>query len=100
MERATEVGAGGLCRGTKSDERPPHRPRILLVICRTLRRPECHREAGGSMRAVFLSLIALSIGLTVAVRAQIMNNPIAPPILKRGLPVEIHELVRLPDPRA
>src|SRR5580765_1722326 len=51
------------------------------------------------MRAVLFSLIAVLIGLTVAVRAQITSNPIAAPIVKRGLAVEIQELVRLPDTR-
>jgi hypothetical protein len=51
------------------------------------------------MRAVLVSLVAVVIGLTVAVRAQITSNPIAAPILKRGLAVEIQELVRLPDTR-
>src|SRR5580765_3813975 len=51
------------------------------------------------MRAVLFSLIAVLIGLTVVVRAQITSNPIAAPIAKRGLAVEIQELVRLPDTR-
>jgi hypothetical protein len=51
------------------------------------------------MRAVLLSLAAALIALTVAVRAQITSNPIAAPIVKRGLAVEIQELVRLPDTR-
>jgi Glucose / Sorbosone dehydrogenase len=51
------------------------------------------------MRAVLLSLVAAFIALTVAVRAQITSNPIAAPIVKRGLAVEIQELVRLPDTR-
>jgi Glucose / Sorbosone dehydrogenase len=51
------------------------------------------------MRAVLLSVAAALIALTVAVRAQITSNPIAAPIVKRGLAVEIQELVRLPDTR-
>ncbi|HEX7797487.1 MAG TPA: PQQ-dependent sugar dehydrogenase [Vicinamibacterales bacterium] len=51
------------------------------------------------MRAVLLSLVAALIALTVAVRAQITSNPIAAPIVKRGLAVEVQELVRLPDTR-
>jgi hypothetical protein len=51
------------------------------------------------MRTVFLSLAAALIALTVAVRAQITGNPMAAPIGKHGLAVEIQELVRLPDTR-
>jgi Glucose / Sorbosone dehydrogenase len=51
------------------------------------------------MRAALLSFVAALIALTVAVSAQITSNPIAASIAKRGLAVEIQELVRLPDTR-
>ena len=51
------------------------------------------------MRAVVSSLIALSIGLTVAVYAQITSNPLSAPVEKRGLMVEIRDVARLPDSR-
>jgi hypothetical protein len=51
------------------------------------------------MRVVVLSLAAALIALTVGIHAQITNNPIAAPIVKRGLAVEIQELARLPDTR-
>jgi hypothetical protein len=46
-----------------------------------------------------LALVVAVICITGAVHAQITSNPIAAPILKRGLAVEIQELVRLPDTR-
>src|SRR5262249_30651303 len=49
--------------------------------------------------AVLFSFVAVVIGLTVAIRAQIASNPIAAPILKRGLAVEVQEVVRLPETR-
>jgi hypothetical protein len=51
------------------------------------------------MRAALLSFVAALIALTVAVSAQITSNPSAASIAKRGLAVEIQELVRLPDTR-
>jgi len=51
------------------------------------------------MRAVIVSLVAAFLALTITVRTQITSNPIAAPIVKRGLAVEIQELVRLPDTR-
>src|SRR5262249_17210376 len=50
-----------------------------------------------AMRTRLILVVAVFICITV-VRAQI-GNPIASPILKRGLAVEIQELVRLPDTR-
>src|SRR5437773_3565553 len=49
------------------------------------------------MRLVTVLLIA--IWTTRAVEAQITSNPIPAPIVKRGLAVEIKDLVRLPDTR-
>jgi hypothetical protein len=44
-----------------------------------------------------IPLLALSIaGIT---NAQITKNPIPEPIVKRGLAVEVKEIVRLPDTR-
>src|SRR5215475_10092393 len=51
------------------------------------------------MRAVLFSFVAAVIVLTVAIRAQITSNPMAAPILKRGLAAEVQEVVRLPDTR-
>ena len=47
----------------------------------------------------FLIGVLLTIGAVAAVRAQITSNPIPAPIVKRGLAVEIKDLVRLPDTR-
>jgi hypothetical protein len=44
--------------------------------------------------------LLLAYGAAAAVRAQITSNPIPAPIVKRGLAVEIKDLVRLPDTRA
>src|SRR5258708_5828803 len=44
-------------------------------------------------------VVAVFIGITGAVHAQITSNPIAAPIAKRGIAVEIQDLVRLPDTR-
>jgi hypothetical protein len=46
-----------------------------------------------------LLVVAVFIGMTGAVRAQITSNPIATPVAKRGIAVEIQDLVRLPDTR-
>ncbi len=57
---------------------------------------------GGSMRLGMRLLVmaVLCAALTAAaIRAQITSNPIPAPIVKRGLAVEIRELVRLPDTR-
>src|SRR5262245_33964405 len=48
-------------------------------------------------RLVIVSLLAIG---AVAVTAQITSNPLPAPIEKRGLAVEIRDLVRLPDTRA
>ena len=49
------------------------------------------------MRFIILPLLA--IWTAGALQAQITSNPIPAPILKRGLAVEIRDLVRLPDTR-
>ena len=52
------------------------------------------------MRKLMPGLFGLSIALcTVIIAAQITSNPIPAPITKRGLQVEIKDLVRLPDTR-
>jgi glucose/sorbosone dehydrogenase len=51
------------------------------------------------MRTRFVLVVALLIGTIGALHAQITSNPIAAPIAKRGIAVEIQELVRLPDTR-
>jgi glucose/sorbosone dehydrogenase len=48
-----------------------------------------------------ITIVLLLAGSTVVARqAQITNNPIPDPIVKRGLAVEIRDVVRLPDTRA
>jgi glucose/sorbosone dehydrogenase len=45
-------------------------------------------------------ILLLAIWTAGAIQAQITSNPIPTPIVKRGLAVEIKDLVRLPDTRA
>ena len=52
------------------------------------------------MRTRLAIVVALFIGITGALHAQITSNPITAPIVKRGIAVEIQELVRLPDTRS
>src|SRR5712691_320563 len=60
-----------------------------------------HRTSGGFMRTRMpLGIIPLlAIWTAGAADAPITSNPIPEPILKRGLAVEIKDLVRLPDTR-
>jgi hypothetical protein len=53
------------------------------------------------MRTQMRLVIVLLVGVWVtrAIEAQITSNPIAAPITKRGLAVEVKDLVRLPDTR-
>jgi hypothetical protein len=51
------------------------------------------------MRTVLVSMTMMSALAIAAVRAQITSNPIPAPVEKRGLAVEIRDLVRLPDTR-
>ena len=44
-------------------------------------------------------VIVFVVWTAVAIRAQITSNPIPAPIVKRGLAVEIKDIVRLPDTR-
>jgi hypothetical protein len=44
-------------------------------------------------------VLLLAVWTATAIRAQITSNPIPAPIVKRGLAVEVRELVRLPDSR-
>src|SRR5207253_6357281 len=44
-------------------------------------------------------VLVLTIGMAGAADAPIKSNPIPEPIVKRGLAVEIKDLVRLPDTR-
>lgn len=55
-----------------------------------------------TMRLLFVLPIAIAIGISTTriIKAQITSNPIPTPIEKRGLGVEIKDLVRLPDTRA
>jgi hypothetical protein len=43
--------------------------------------------------------VLLTVSAVVAVRAQIIDNPISATVEKRGLTVEVRDLVRLPDSR-
>src|SRR5437867_11760608 len=45
-------------------------------------------------------VLLLAIWTAGAIEAQITSNPIPAPIVKKGLAVEIKDLVRLPDTRA
>ena len=47
----------------------------------------------------FVIVLLLAIGSVRTIGAQITANPIPAPILKRGLQVEIKDVVRLPDTR-
>ena len=49
------------------------------------------------MRLIIVLLLAISTAR--AIKAQITSNPIPEPIVKRGIAVEIKDLVRLPDTR-
>ena len=46
-----------------------------------------------------VAILLLAMCTAAAVRAQLTSNPIPAPIVKRGLAVEIKDLVRLPDTR-
>ena len=50
------------------------------------------------MRLLVIMLF-LAAGTAAVLRAQITGNPISAPVVKRGLAVEIKDLVRLPDTR-
>ena len=52
-----------------------------------------------SKRILFATISLSGIWIMVTVDAQITSNPISEPIVKRGLTVEIRDLVRLPDTR-
>src|SRR6185369_1786546 len=54
-----------------------------------------------SMRTPSRVLIALASAICIAavIKAQITSNPIPAPIAKRGLAVEIKDVMRLPDTR-
>src|SRR6195256_4646285 len=60
-----------------------------------------HRISGGFMRIwILLGIIPiLAIGPVGAADGPITSNPIPEPIVKRGLAVEVKDLVRLPDTR-
>ena len=51
------------------------------------------------LRMPLVMMPLLPFGLTGPARAQITSNPIPEPIVKRGIAVEIKDLVRLPDTR-
>ena len=51
------------------------------------------------LRMPLAMMSLLAFGLTGPAHAQITSNPIAEPIVKRGIAVEIKDLVRLPDTR-
>src|SRR5262245_3009961 len=50
-------------------------------------------------RRFVIIVLLLAAGTATAIRAQITANPIPTPIVKRGLAVEIRNVVRLPDTR-
>ena len=51
------------------------------------------------IRARLVIVLLLAIGTAGALDAQITSNPIPAPIVKRGILVEVKDLVRLPDTR-
>jgi hypothetical protein len=51
------------------------------------------------IRARLVIVLLLAIGTAGALDAQITSNPIPAPIVKRGISVEVKDLVRLPDTR-
>ena len=51
------------------------------------------------IRVRLATVLLLAICVSAAVEAQITSNPIPAPIVKRGLAVEIKDLLRLPDTR-
>jgi len=51
------------------------------------------------VRFVLIVVLLLATWATGATQAQITSNPIPAPILKRGLAVEVRDLMRLPDTR-
>ena len=60
------------------------------------------RQNGDAMRPVrpFFLAMLLAVAAGGASYAQITANPIPAPIVKRGLAVEIRDVLRLPDTRA
>ena len=48
---------------------------------------------------ILLASVAIVAALTIAARAQITSNPIPAPVEKRGIAVELRDVVRLPDTR-
>src|SRR5262252_341450 len=55
------------------------------------------------MRALmrfFVAVLLLAVCTAAAIHAQLTSNPIPAPIVKRGLALEVRDLVRLPDTRA
>src|SRR5205085_5195696 len=59
------------------------------------------RASGGCMtlRVRLVVVLLLAIGTGGLLEAQITSNPIPAPIVKRGILVEVKDLVRLPDTR-
>src|SRR5262245_60936141 len=55
------------------------------------------RSALARMPMVIVALLALWTAATI--EAQITSNPIPAPIVKRGLAVQVKDVVRLPDTR-
>src|SRR5229473_166914 len=49
---------------------------------------------------MLLGIIPLAISIVAIAQGPITSNPIPEPILKRGIAVEVKDLVRLPDTRA
>src|SRR5881296_4744995 len=51
------------------------------------------------MRVPLVVVVVLAVWAAGSIRAQITSNPIPAPVVKRGLSVEIKDVVRLPDTR-
>src|SRR4030095_4325214 len=58
-----------------------------------------NREGFMRTRMRLIIVLLLAIWTARAIKAQIASNPIPEPIVKRGIAVEVKDLVRLPDTR-
>ena len=52
-----------------------------------------------ALKRLLIVILVAVVWTAAAIRAQITSNPISAPIVKRGLAVEVRDLLRLPDTR-
>src|SRR6187431_2401252 len=74
-------------------------PSTSILMEPSIRRWARSRKKGTSVRPRVAVGLILAICMAGAADAPITSNPIPEPIVKRGLAVEIKDLVRLPDTR-